>query len=178
MTLLEDRVALADRVKALEERAKLHDDREAILRTIYAYSYNLDHATTPDEFADCFTESALWWSSVEGTYGGTAGGLRLEGRPAIAEWFMASGRGTPAWKAARLNSKHYIVAPNIVIDGDRATAVSLMLAIREHKDGPYIHAMGRYYDELVRCPDGRWRFQQRHLGREGASVDAQARRIG
>jgi hypothetical protein len=168
MTTLEDRVAM------LEQRLKLVDDKEAILRTIYQYSHNLDHRAPPDEFADCFTETAVWWSSTEGEFAGIAGGHRLEGRPAIADWFVAL-RGSGE---RRRNSKHYIVGPKINITGDTATAESYMLAVISAEDGPYIHAMARYFDTLVRCDDGRWRFQERHLAREGASAEAQQRRVG
>ena len=169
---------LEDRLTRLEERLQAFEDKEAILRTIYQYSHSLDHALTADDFVDCFTETALWWSSTEGRYAGTKGGIRLEGRDALRTWFMGRGRGTPEWQANRGNSKHYIVGPKIQIDGDEASAESYMLAVRDGKDGPYIWAMARYFDRLIRCDDGRWRFQERHLAREGAAVEAQSRPVG
>ena len=69
----------------------------------------------------------------------------------------------------------------IEIDGDRATHTCTMLLgrRREDKAANEIVATGRYFDELVRTPDG-WRFSSRRavtdLGLEG--MQAKRERIG
>ena len=39
---------------------------------------------------------------------------------------------------------------------------SMFARLDSYPDGPGICAFGRYTDALVRCPDGRWRFTDRH----------------
>jgi hypothetical protein len=48
----------------------------------------------------------------------------------------------------------------------------------ERRAAPAIVSLGWFEDTLVRCPDGRWRFRERHLHREGASPEGQVVSVG
>ncbi len=124
---------------------------------------------------DCFTDDGVWWASIDGPFAGL-GGSRHEGRKDIEHWFGGMprlGAGYPADQHGK--AKHYLITPDIKLDGDRATVESYHLETSASKDGPLVTSMGRYLDVLVRCPDGRWRIKDRHLCREGAGVEAQKR---
>jgi hypothetical protein len=92
---------------------------------------------------------------------------RLEGRSAIAEAFRGHTH------APELFHKHLLFQPRIAIDGDRASVASGFARLDETDGGPILRSFGRYADELVRCPDGRWRFTQRLASIE-SSVTAPA----
>jgi hypothetical protein len=51
--------------------------------------------------------------------------------------------------------------PRVEVDGDRARVDSYFARIDLDPTGSFIRAFGRYRDTLVRCPDGRWRFEHR-----------------
>lgn len=161
----------------LEERITALEDQRAITRTLLQYVQVIDQGSDPAEMGDCFTDDGVWWASIDGPFAGVAGS-RHEGRKDIEHWFAGMPRlGTSLEVPAnsRAKSKHYLVSPDIHLDGDRATVESYHLETTASKEGPLITSMGRYLDVLVRCPDGRWRIKDRHLCREGAGVEAQRR---
>ena len=165
-----------ERLRWLEASLRELRDKEEILRTLYQYCHSLDRATEADDMVDCFTESGIWRSSVGSRTAGT-GGAVISGRGEIADWFMrgvrSKGPDPTEWKRGNCN----ITAPDIRIEGDRATSECYMIGVREDEGGPQIAAMGRYLDTLVRCPDGRWRFEDRHYIREGTTPAMQRRPI-
>jgi ketosteroid isomerase-like protein len=161
---------------SLEERVRALEDEKEIRRTLIQYSHAVDERDTqdPSVLGDCFTEDAVWWASIDGPWAG-AGGARHTGRAEIEAWvkgMRSSGSGPHA------KGKHYLVGPDIRVDGDRATAESYHLGAGASPDGTKPNSMGRYLDVLVRCPDGRWRITERHFAKEGASVEAQTRIVG
>jgi hypothetical protein len=158
----------------LEQRLQRLEDREEILRTLHQYSHALDFGKDAAEFADCFTDDGVWYSTIEGKWAGTRG-VRLEGRAQLAAWHArnAGSRGEPG-----AFGKHMLVEPDIRLDGDRATVRSYFHTLNETVDGPLPFSMGQYLDVMVRCPDGRWRFQERHLQRESVHKNGQGRAAG
>ena len=60
------------------------------------------------------------------------------------------------------------IAGSDVVTGDTATADSYLFVLMEHEKAPVLRVFGRYHDDLVRCPDGRWRFRRRE-----ATIDSQ-----
>jgi len=160
----------------VEKRLRVLEDKEQILHTLHQYCHNLDRATEPDGMIDCFTETGVWSSAVGSKTAGT-GGARVEGRKAIAEWFMRGVRSKGAdpkdWRRGNCN----ITAPDVHIDGDRATVESYLIGTHEDPSGPRIGSIGRYLDTMVRCSDGRWRFEERHFIREGTMPAFQKRPV-
>jgi ketosteroid isomerase-like protein len=157
----------------LEERVQALEDEKAITRTMLQYAHAEDQVN-PILFMDCFTEDGVWWSTVDGPWAGT-GGSRHEGREALGRWHADSHARGAARLGPRGKGKHYLVSPDIRLDGDRATAESYHLSVAASPDGPKIGTMGRYLDVFVRCPDGRWRIRERQLVREGAGVEGMKR---
>jgi SnoaL-like domain len=159
--------SVEQRLQALEGRLQALEDERSILRTIYQYASALDEDREPDNFLDCFTESAVWTSSIDGRYAGAEGAtVRLDGHNGLEAWFRR--RGIPDHK-----SKKYLCDAVIEIDGDKARCTTNHLDVHEKPEGPVIWAIGRYFDRMVRCRDGRWRFQERHLVREGVAPAGQ-----
>jgi ketosteroid isomerase-like protein len=163
----------------LEDLVKRLEDEREIRRTLVQYSHAIDQRETaePGALSGCFTEDGVWWASIEGPWAGV-GGTRHTGREAIEEWFLGMrtfGKDKPG---PQPKGKHYLVAPDIQIEGDRATVESYHLGVSASPNGPEITSMGRYLDVLVRCPDGRWRIKERHLAKEGANIAGQKHVVG
>ena len=167
---------LEERLAALEKRVRHFEDREQILRTMYDYVHMMESGKDGDAYADLFTEDGVWKGTAV-TWTAGAGGLRVEGRKAIATWFNETGRDKPDYDPnSGPRANHNIVVVDIRFDGeDRVNVHSNVLITREHPDGPIIYAIGAWDDILVRSADGRWRFKQRHLQRTGTIPSFQVR---
>jgi ketosteroid isomerase-like protein len=141
----------------IEARLRALEDERAILRTLYAYGQAIDYGREA-EFLDCWTEDARLTYSFQIANSLGADGredMSFTGREEIAGFFR---RHT---HAPERYHKHLLSAPQIVIDGDRATAECYSVRLDAQPGGPLASSFGRYRDELVRCPDGRWRFAVR-----------------
>lgn len=142
-----------DDVEALEARLQRLEDERAILETLHRYGHSMDYGPDAD-FLSCFVEEGIW--DVQMRRSGA--GFRCSGRAEIA----ASLEAQTSVRAPALYAKHVVVDARIVVDGDRATAVSYFLRVEPKDDGPTrIVASGRYLDRLVRDSDGAWRFEER-----------------
>jgi len=163
----------------LEERVQALEDEKEIRRTLLQYSHAIDQRETqePAMLSDCFTEDAVWWASIDGPWAG-AGGAKHTGRQEIEEWFIGMRSFGSDKPGPHGKGKHYLVSPDIRVAGDRATVESYHLGVGASPNGPQINSMGRYLDVMVRCPDGRWRIKERHLAKEGSSVEGQAHVVG
>jgi hypothetical protein len=130
------------------------EDEAAILDTLYRYGHTLDHGPQSD-WVDCFTDDATWTTRRHRHLLAGAAEHNVQGRAALAELVAGFPHPPEAYH------KHMLVEPRIDLEGDRCQATSYFLAVSAHVTGPYILAFGRYRDRLVRCPDGRWRFEER-----------------
>jgi ketosteroid isomerase-like protein len=130
----------------IEQRlAALEADRE-IRRTLYSYGHAVDYGWE-DQYADCFTADAtLYWPGQELMRG--------------LEQIMAAFRDHTHAPAAY--HKHFLAEPLMNVTGGRAQVQSMFARLDSYQAGPGICAFGRYTDVLVSCPDGRWRFADRH----------------
>jgi hypothetical protein len=142
---------------SLEERVRLIEEERAILATLYTYGHSIDYGLE-EEFLDCFVAEAVLSYTPKVANRLVATG-RVErsfvGREQIAGFFRNHTH------APDLYHKHFLVEPRIQIDGDHASATSYFARLDESAEGPVLSSFGRYRDELVRCPDGRWRFARR-----------------
>jgi ketosteroid isomerase-like protein len=142
------------RIDALEQRLRRIEDERAILQTLYTYGHAIDY---DDEaaFADCWTEDAvLEWPWRE----------PIEGREAILGAFRAHTH------APAVYHKHFMVEPQVELDGDRASVHCMYARLdRDDTGAPYLRSFGRYIDALVRGSDGRWRFQRRRAENEAVA---------
>ncbi len=139
---------------SVEARLRMLEDERAILETMYQYGHSLDYGWR-DAFLDCFTPSGVWDSrrcDAERTPVG-----RYAGRAELGGFFD---RHT---HAPSVYHKHLLVEPRITLEGDRASAESYFLRVDELGGDVYVPGFGRYLDTLVRCADGRWRFEERRV---------------
>jgi hypothetical protein len=124
----------------------------AILATLYRYGHSIDYGLT-DDWLDCFTADGAF--DVRRRTGPVPS-HRHEGREAL-EAFIAQHTHAPAhWH------KHLLAEPVITVVHHTASARSYFTRLDARDDGtPFIHAFGRYVDELAKGSDGVWRFTQR-----------------
>ena len=91
-----------------------------------------------------------------------------EGRPALSRWLREFRAGE------KLITRHCVLAPVVTVEGERAIVKSYLTRISENADPyapPFLLLMGKYLDEMVKCPEGLWRFERRT-----ARTDAPLRR--
>jgi ketosteroid isomerase-like protein len=145
----------------LEERVERLEAEREIMRTIHDYSHAMDYGLD-EVFADCWLEHAwLQWPGLP----------RFEGREAILGAFRDPSRAF----APERYTKHLVATPRIEVDGDRAAVSTYFGALLEVEGRPAMPCFGRYRDVLVRCDDGRWRFQERLAEQESPQIVAQSR---
>jgi SnoaL-like domain len=131
--------------------AHLEDER-AIMRTLQRYGHSIDYGLEED-WVDCFTDDGVF--DVRARNGDVF--VRCEGRDALLAFVQGHTRPPAAYH------KHVVVDPMIEISGDSAHVDSYFARIDADDDGgrAFVMAMGRYRDDLVRCPDGMWRISSR-----------------
>ena len=133
-------------IESLASRLRLIEDRREILSSLYQYGHALDSGNET-QFLDCFTPTGSWVSNgAKRRFRGTNGLLG----------FFRNHTHSPEYE-----HKHVILNPLVEIDGDTATVKSVYIRFDEHPEGPYVSSFGRYADTLKRCPDGRWRIEER-----------------
>ena len=136
------------------------DDLEAIKRLVFLYSQLLDDARL-DEWERLFAEDAVF----------TVWDQRYDGRQAIRNGIGGMSPQRPG--------KHVAFAIVADIDGDRAWAWTDFTALADAGPGQWgrsyvIATVARYYDELVRAPDG-WLFARRQIRMAGEPLPEGAR---
>ncbi len=135
-------------------RLQALEDIRAIEQVVYGYAYHIDSGEA-DAWMDLFTDP--WILDIQML------------RPDGGRDDHASIRGYDALKAHITNFKftnaqsNVISQPVVQLDGDRASSVAYAMVIRERDGGPQIFSYGRYYDDLTRCADGKWRIARRVL---------------
>ena len=123
-----------------------------VLGTLYRYGHSIDYGLE-EEWLDCFAAGGAFDVRYRA---GAKPGRRFEGHDDLAGFIAAHSRAPHRWH------KHLLFEPLITVDGDRATARSYFARLDASADGtPFVRAFGRYLDQLVRDPDGQWRFVER-----------------
>ena len=141
--------------KDVKRRLRCLEDQQAILDTLYAYAHAIDYGWR-DVWLDVWTDDAeLVWPHQT-----------FRGHEEIGKAFDDHSHAPEAWH------KHFAVEPRIVLHGDAATCDSYFTRINGTPEGPVLRSLGRYRDELVRCPDGRWRIRKRVTERESLIPNA------
>lgn len=138
----------------LEAQIQLLDDQHRILDTLYRYAHTIDYQLE-DEWVDCFTEDATWQTHRGPLVANGASEEQIRGRAALQRLFGGFSRPPQWW------NKHILVQPRISVDGDRSVVHSYFMVLTAHQTGSFVRVFGRYRDRLARCPDGRWRFEER-----------------
>ena len=136
----------------LREWVELLIAERGVLDTLYRYGHSIDYGLEA-EWLDCFTADGVF-DVRRGP--GDEPGRRHEGRDQLARFVARHTRPPDRWH------KHLLIEPRVTVEGDRATVRSYFARLDATGEGtPVVHAFGRYLDELIREPDGRWRFTQR-----------------
>jgi hypothetical protein len=152
---------ISRRFAELEGRLARLEARDEILELIARYSYTIDyhnkHDGLDEGWVDCFAPDGVW-DIRSGPYLG-----HHEGRDQLRD-FIAGHVNTPA------DYQHLAISPRIAIDGDRAKVDSYLVRVEHGESGPKVDCFGRYTDEVVRCTDGRWRFQKRTIELDSTSA--------
>ncbi|MEA2661365.1 MAG: hypothetical protein QOH08_937 [Chloroflexota bacterium] len=146
---------LAKRIEALEESHAI----VAIQATMNRYTRSADFGP-PEDWVDCFMP--------DGTYETVLEDGRVVARGQGPEALLAVVRAS---NATYTGGRHFIMAPDIHVDGDTATATSLMGTFAGLPDNARFRLIGRYEDVLRRCADGRWRFVSRRSLIQGRAAE-------
>lgn len=146
---------LARKIAALESRLVVQEDINAIHKLKARYvsladqKYLNGRPNTPEmieksarEFSELFLEDARW--------GGGSAGEMLQGRQAIYE--RIRGVHAPFFM-------HYMLSPEIRVDGDIAYARWYVLNFVQDKEG-VPHILSGMEDDIYKKIDGKWYFQE------------------
>jgi ketosteroid isomerase-like protein len=143
-------------------RLRVLEEERAILRTLYRYGQSIDYGNT-DDFLDCYTDDAVF--AFHAVNPPSASGdrvlRRFVGRAQLAEFFAGHTHAPDRYH------KHMLVEPIVDITGDEARVQSYFARVDEADGRVIIRAMGRYLDQMVKCPDGAWRIKERICEIEG-----------
>jgi hypothetical protein len=143
---------LSARVAALE-------DERAITATLHRYGHTIDYGLEA-EWVACFTPDARY----EIRSRATAGVVVARGAAELAAFAAGHTRAPGRFH------KHLTANVMVRLDGDRAAAESFYARLDATPGAvPYIFSFGRHRDQLLRCPDGRWRFTERIAESEALS---------
>jgi 3-phenylpropionate/cinnamic acid dioxygenase small subunit len=159
---LEDGIDVSAELAQLRKRVEQLEDERAILATLYRYAHAIDYGLQ-DEWLDCFTDDAVYEAThtSESVREAQSRGSNLRaghrGKTELTA-FIEKHRHAPEHY-----HKHLLIEPRIALDGDSAHVVSYFVRLDANEDDPggYLRTFGRYFDELVRCEDGRWRLSAR-----------------
>lgn len=152
--------------QTLEQRVRAIEDRDAILKVLNQYTYLVDFGNDVHEYADLYTDDAIFQPNAANGATPTSRGA-VVGRAGMEKWI------TNEWQMRdRLISMghyrlHVFNEPEIVVDGDQATARSYFQTTDNDNGRIYVVSIGLYEDKFVRSPDGRWRMKERLLMRQG-----------
>ncbi|PYE23136.1 SnoaL-like protein [Paraburkholderia silvatlantica] len=144
-----------DQVKWLMDRIEIQD---VIARySLGQDSHQGEDARILEQWDKTFTDDGMVDYSVAG---GPVGTYRE-----LARWMRGDGT-TPGSMGAFSNWQHMLSLPNVLIDGDRASARTDFYATHRSKAGQavvtHFNAAGAFVDDLVRTAGG-WRIRFRRL---------------
>ena len=151
---------LAKKVEGLETRLQVLEDERAIMSTLNTYGHTIDYGLKA-QWLDCFAEDAVYRVEASGVavpelLGIAQPSTGLKGRAALSAYISKHSSAPVRWH------KHCLSEPVVRLEGGgQASAESYFMRLDEDENGAYILAFGRYRDQLVKSPDGKWRFQER-----------------
>ena len=145
--------APAAELRVLLARVTRLEDERAIIETLHRYGQAADDGDD-QAWSNLFTEEGVFicLDRDENVL------LREQGRPALAQWLRL-------FRANEVRlTRHCVLAPVVLIEGERALVKSYLTRISENADPyapPFLLLMGKYRDEMIKQSDGQWRFAQR-----------------
>ena len=157
----------------LEQRVRAIEDKEAILKTMYAYAYLIDFGKEVHEYTDLYTEDAVFQNNLTAsTTSAAPEDIRpdkgaVSGREGLEKWIINEWQNRDRGRAAGRFSIHEFVEPDIVLAGDHATVRSYFQTTGNDNGRIYFVSIGQYKDTFERSADGHWRIKERLLVRQG-----------
>ncbi len=145
---------------SVEQRLQALEDVRGIEAVLCAYGEALDYGLS-DRFVDLFVPTGVWMIRRQGV-----ADRLYEGTEALRKF--AEGH---SHAPGRIH-KHIFSNVKVDLAGDRAAASSYFVRLDASMirdpgmpslSDSYVFEMGRYEDEFLRCPDGRWRFAIRKV---------------
>jgi uncharacterized protein (TIGR02246 family) len=134
----------------LSERVRRLEDRAAIRRLFTDYKLALDGKDF-EAYANVFSEDGEFVAQTGGVRG------RIEIRT-LVEGMLGSLLGEEAGQDVHLVANPSIDDPR---DGQATDQVMWVYVVRGSDGRPELAKVGHYEDDVVREPDGRWRFRRR-----------------
>ncbi|MEA2661364.1 MAG: hypothetical protein QOH08_936 [Chloroflexota bacterium] len=144
----------------LEKRIEALEARDRIEETMNRYNRSADFGAL-EEWADCFMPDGTYETAYEDGHVES----RATGTAELLKVVEASRRRNAG------AGRHFIIAPDIVVDGDTATSTALMGTFTGIPDNVRLKLFGRYFDVLKQCADGRWRFVSRRSELQGRAAE-------
>jgi hypothetical protein len=139
-------VSIEDRVAALEHRVRATEDQLEIMRLLATYGPAVDSGES--------TQAAQLWAD-DGVY--DVGGVnRHQGQSAIAAIYDSQGH----LDLINQGSGHMTMAPQLTLDGDKASAVAYSVVCLRGDDGFAVWRASANHWSLVRTASG-WRIAER-----------------
>lgn len=135
---------------------------EKIRRVIILYSQLMDSLRF-EEWSDLFTDDAEFWSIPGHHLPGGHEISKIVGRDTI----VTAIEGVERRMMESGGVIHFSASPVIDVEGDRAQAWWDFIIVHAKPSGNEFPFAGRYYSDLVRGTDGRWRFSRRISVRPG-----------
>ena len=141
-------------MESLEKRVQRLEDERAIQQVLYSYCWGTDRKRK-EMWLDIWADDAvLDFRPAPGAALGAQMTKPVVGRAAL-ETFYDNRPGRD------ISPKHVTVNSLIDVDGDRASAESVIVFFLERDGVPELVSTGRYTDKLKRCADGKWRISER-----------------
>ncbi len=141
-------------MEPIEKRVQRLEDERAIEQVLYSYCWGTDRKRK-EMWLDVWAEDAVL--ETRPAPGASPGGQPTKpvvGRAALEKFYdNRPGRD--------ISPKHVTVNSLIDVDGDQASAESVIVFFLEREGVPELVSTGRYMDKLKRCADGKWRIAER-----------------
>lgn len=161
---------LAARLDEIERRLAVREAEADIIRALFRLGHTIDYGDNA-LWVDGFAEEAEF-EMVEVSSQGRDVRVRHRGRDALAAFIPGHTHAPEHFH------KHVVADPIVTVEGDRAHAESYMARIDKGENGPFLWSIGRYLDDFVRSPDGRWRIVKRTIEVESRFAPVKASDIG
>lgn len=134
-------------IALVEERLRAVEDRLAIYQTVSGYGYAID-GRNKDAVGELYAPSGVYSVGDTGNYRGREAVQAIADMPAHIE-LVSNG------------CAHLSTLPQVIIDGDRASATCHTMVVVHGDDGFAVWRLSASRMELSRTPDGGWQIDHR-----------------
>jgi hypothetical protein len=183
---LAEKAAQRTRGRSIEQRVHALEDKDAILKVMYAYAYTVDFGKDTHEYTDLYTDDATFQSVVPPAPGSPVpadlparAALRpstgaVTGRKALEDWIINEWKMRDNLLAKGHYRIHELISPDITVNGDTASTRAYFQTTDNDNGRIYAVSIGVYKGEMLRGADGKWRIKEWLLIRQGAGANPNA----